>query len=37
LPELLSDPDPERSQRVFSAMLQMKKLDIARLRQAHRG
>jgi predicted 3-demethylubiquinone-9 3-methyltransferase (glyoxalase superfamily) len=28
LPELLSDPDPQRSQRVMRALLQMKKLEI---------
>jgi predicted 3-demethylubiquinone-9 3-methyltransferase (glyoxalase superfamily) len=28
LPALLSDPDPERSQRAMRAMLEMKKLDI---------
>jgi predicted 3-demethylubiquinone-9 3-methyltransferase (glyoxalase superfamily) len=35
LPELLSDPDPEKSQRVLQAMLTMKKLDIRALRRAH--
>jgi predicted 3-demethylubiquinone-9 3-methyltransferase (glyoxalase superfamily) len=35
LPELLSDPDPEKSQRVMKAMLTMKKLDIRALRQAY--
>jgi predicted 3-demethylubiquinone-9 3-methyltransferase (glyoxalase superfamily) len=35
LPELVRDPDPERSSRVMQAMMQMKKIDIARLRQAH--
>ena len=35
LPELLGDPDPEKSQNVMKAMLQMKKLDIAGLRRAH--
>jgi predicted 3-demethylubiquinone-9 3-methyltransferase (glyoxalase superfamily) len=35
LPELLSDPDPEKSQRVMKAMLTMKKLDIRALKQAH--
>jgi predicted 3-demethylubiquinone-9 3-methyltransferase (glyoxalase superfamily) len=35
LMELMSDPDPERSQRVMAAMLQMTKLDIATLRQAY--
>ena len=32
--ELLSDPDPEKSQRVTQAMLQMKKLDIRALEKA---
>ena len=32
---LMSDPDPARSRRVMQAMLQMDKLDIGRLRQAH--
>jgi predicted 3-demethylubiquinone-9 3-methyltransferase (glyoxalase superfamily) len=31
LPQLLGDPDPERSQRVMEAMLKMKKIDIAAL------
>src|ERR1700724_4338382 len=35
LPELLSDPDPEKSQRVMKVMLTMKKLDIRALKQAH--
>jgi len=34
LPQLLGDPDPARSQRVMKAMMGMKKLDIAGLRQA---
>jgi predicted 3-demethylubiquinone-9 3-methyltransferase (glyoxalase superfamily) len=34
LTELLDDPNPERSQRVMRAMLEMDKLDIARLRRA---
>ncbi len=34
LPELLSDPDRERSQRVMAAMLEMKKIDIADLERA---
>jgi len=37
LPELMSDPDPEKSRRVTEAMLQMTKIDIAKLRQAHEG
>ena len=35
LSEMLDDPDPARSKRVMQAMLQMKKLDIARLEQAY--
>ena len=34
LTELLDDPNPERSQRVMRAMLEMQKLDISRLRRA---
>ena len=34
LAELLSDPDPERSQRVMRAMLQMKRLEIDALERA---
>jgi len=34
MPELLSSPDPEKSQKVMQALLQMKKPDIAVLRQA---
>lgn len=34
LPELLSDPDREKSQRVMNAMLQMTKIDIQALRDA---
>ena len=34
LGELLSDPNPEKSTRVMEAMLKMKKIDIARLKQA---
>ena len=37
LMELMSDPDPERSRRVMEAMLQMTKIDIAKLRQAYDG
>ena len=32
--EYLGDPDPERAQRAFTAMRQMKKLDIAKLAAA---
>ena len=34
LSELMNDPDPAKSQRVMKAMLQMKKLDIAHLKEA---
>jgi predicted 3-demethylubiquinone-9 3-methyltransferase (glyoxalase superfamily) len=34
LPQLLGDPDPEKSQRVMQAMLQMKKIEIADLERA---
>ena len=34
LPELLADPDKEKSQRVMQAMLQMKKLEIDALERA---
>jgi predicted 3-demethylubiquinone-9 3-methyltransferase (glyoxalase superfamily) len=32
--ELISDPDPERSERVVRAMMQMQKIDIAALEEA---
>jgi predicted 3-demethylubiquinone-9 3-methyltransferase (glyoxalase superfamily) len=35
--EMLSDPDYNKSQRAMAAMLQMKKLDIERLRRAYAG
>ena len=35
--ELLNDPDPEKSGRVMAAMMQMTKIDIAKLRQAYQG
>jgi predicted 3-demethylubiquinone-9 3-methyltransferase (glyoxalase superfamily) len=37
LVELLSDPDPEKSQRVMAAMLQMSKIEIEPLRRAYEG
>jgi len=37
LVELLNDPDHEKSQRVMTAMLQMKKIDIAGLKRAYQG
>ena len=37
LPKLLGDPTSEKSQRAMTAMLQMKKLDIAQLQEAYAG
>ena len=37
LMELMSDPDPEKAQRVTQAMLQMVKIDVEALRRAHAG
>ena len=37
LGELLGDKDPAKSKRVMDSMLQMKKIDIARLKAAHAG
>jgi len=37
LPKILSDPDPERAQRAFAAMMQMGKLDIEALEKAAAG
>jgi predicted 3-demethylubiquinone-9 3-methyltransferase (glyoxalase superfamily) len=37
LGEFLTDPDPERTQRVMKAMLQMTKLDIQTLKRAYGG
>ena len=34
LPELLADPDPEKSQRVMEAMLKMRKIEIEVLERA---
>jgi predicted 3-demethylubiquinone-9 3-methyltransferase (glyoxalase superfamily) len=34
---MLGDKDPAKSKRVMGAMLQMRKIDIARLRQAYEG
>ncbi|WP_437815199.1 VOC family protein [Sorangium sp. So ce1078] len=36
LPRLLQHPDPARAARVMQAMMQMKKLDVARLEEASR-
>ena len=35
--EYLSDPDPEKSQRTMKAMLQMKKIDIEKIKRAYDG
>lgn len=37
LPELINDPESEKSQRAMSAMLQMKKIDIAELKRVFAG
>lgn len=37
LPKLLGDPDRAKANRVMQAMLQMKKIDIAKLQQAAKG
>jgi predicted 3-demethylubiquinone-9 3-methyltransferase (glyoxalase superfamily) len=37
LPELLGDPDPERSARAMQAMMAMKKIDVQALRDAADG
>jgi Uncharacterized protein conserved in bacteria len=37
LPELFKNNDPEKSKKVMHAMLQMKKIDIAKLKEAVEG
>ena len=37
LDELLSDPDPEKAQKVAETMMQMNKLDIKKLKKAYQG
>lgn len=37
LPQLLNDPDKEKSNRVMQAMLKMKKIDVAELKKAYEG
>jgi len=34
---MLSDPDPDKSNRVMKAMLEMKKIDIRALKDAYDG
>jgi predicted 3-demethylubiquinone-9 3-methyltransferase (glyoxalase superfamily) len=33
----ISDPDPDRAKRVFEAMMEMKRIDIATIERAYRG
>jgi predicted 3-demethylubiquinone-9 3-methyltransferase (glyoxalase superfamily) len=37
LPQLLNDPNPEKAKRAMQAMMQMGKIDIAKLKQAAEG
>ena len=37
LPEMINDPDSEKSPRAMTAMLQMKKIDIDELKRAYEG
>lgn len=37
LEDLLSDPDPKKSERVMTAMLQMKKIEVEKLKEAYDG
>ena len=37
LVEMVRDEDPAKAQRVMAALMQMGRLDLARLRQAHEG
>jgi predicted 3-demethylubiquinone-9 3-methyltransferase (glyoxalase superfamily) len=37
LPDLINDPDSDKSQRAMVAMLRMKKIDIAELKRAYAG
>jgi predicted 3-demethylubiquinone-9 3-methyltransferase (glyoxalase superfamily) len=35
--EMLNDPDPQKSQRVMKAMMQMVKIDMQALKEAYNG
>jgi predicted 3-demethylubiquinone-9 3-methyltransferase (glyoxalase superfamily) len=37
VPKLMTDPDPEKSKRVTEAIFQMRKIDIASLKEAYAG
>jgi predicted 3-demethylubiquinone-9 3-methyltransferase (glyoxalase superfamily) len=37
LPQLLNDPNPEKARRAMQAMMQMSKIDVAKLKQAAEG
>jgi predicted 3-demethylubiquinone-9 3-methyltransferase (glyoxalase superfamily) len=37
VPKLMTDPDPEKSRRVMEAIFQMRKIDIASLKEAYAG
>jgi predicted 3-demethylubiquinone-9 3-methyltransferase (glyoxalase superfamily) len=37
LPQLLSDPDPDKARRATEAMFTMQKIDVAALQKAHQG
>lgn len=37
LPKMMADPDKEKARRVFRAMLQMVKIDVAALKRAYEG
>ena len=37
MPVMMADPDPRKTDRVMTALLKMKKLDIAELKRAYEG